>query len=110
VLTVLSAGAGPADAVPFCLALLVGACHLLLPLLAALLCERFGAAWRAHAPGADEEHAALKVRVTVRVFCVSGNRALTPGSLSLTPGDAASHLAELRHLDVRHAALGRGGA
>jgi hypothetical protein len=48
--------------VPFCLAILVGALHLLLPLLAALLSEQFGAAWRAHAPGADEEYAAFKVR------------------------------------------------
>ncbi len=66
VLSLLSAGVGPAAGAAFCLPLLAGALHVALPLLTALLAEQFGEAWRAHARDAEEEYAAWREGVLER--------------------------------------------
>ena len=61
-LSSLSAGLGRASGVAFCVPCLVGALHLLQPLLTALLAEQFGIAWREHARDAAEEYEEFKAR------------------------------------------------
>ena len=61
-LSVLAAGGGRGAAVAFCVPLVVGTGHLLVPLFASMQSDMFGAAWRAYAKGAEQEYAAFKVR------------------------------------------------
>ena len=62
VLSVLAAGAGRGAAVAYCVPLVVGTGHLLVPLFASMQSDMFGAAWRAYSKGAEQEYAAFKVR------------------------------------------------
>jgi hypothetical protein len=66
VLSVLAAGGGRGAAVAFCVPLVVGTGHLLVPLFASMQSDMFGAAWRAYAKGAEKEYAAFKVRRILR--------------------------------------------
>ena len=76
-LAVLAAGAGRGAAVAFCVPLVVGTGHLLVPLFASMQSDMFGEAWRAYSKGAEKEYAAFKVTARRRLaglgvwFCVA---------------------------------------
>ncbi len=71
-LSVLAAGAGRGAAVAFCVPLVVGSGHLLVPLFASMQSDMFGEAWRAYSKGAEKEYAAFKVRLCIASVSAAG--------------------------------------
>ena len=88
----------------FCVPLVVGTGHLLVPLFASMQSDMFGAAWRAYSKGAEKEYAEFKVRLLRAGGCAALSRCRAQVTLRRRLADLGTCFCvvlRLQHPDAR---------